>query len=105
MFFTPTKVSLWPRLGKWQRCVPGWWHGTTSRRGGVLDCACGSGIQLAAYGTALQRPLLGVELDEGRARASAVNVRSVVEHTRSSDTTWYRSSRIVAGDGTDAGAC
>ena len=71
--------------------------------GWVLDCACGSGIQLAAYGTALQRPLLGVELDEGRARASAVNVRSVVEHTRSGDTTWYRSSRIVAGDGTDAG--
>ena len=37
--------------------------------GVVLDCACGSGIQLAAYASTLQRPVLGVELDQERARA------------------------------------
>ena len=37
--------------------------------GWILDPACGSGIQLAAYATVLQRPVLGVELDPDRARA------------------------------------
>ncbi|MGA0352935.1 MAG: hypothetical protein ACO3NY_04705 [Poseidonia sp.] len=70
--------------------------------GWVVDCACGSGIQLAAYGMALKRPVLGVELAEERARASAVNVRSVVEHSRGSSEEWYLASRIISGDGTDA---
>ena len=70
--------------------------------GWVLDCACGSGIQLAAYGTALKRPVLGVELAEERARASAVNVRSMAEHSRAGSEDWYLTSRIVSGDGTDA---
>ena len=70
--------------------------------GWVLDCACGSGIQLAAYGTALKRPVLGVELAEERARASAVNVRSMAEHSRAGGEDWYLASRIVSGDGTDA---
>ena len=74
----------------------------TLPEGWVLDCACGSGIQLAAYATALKRPVLGVELAEERAKASAVNVRSLVEHSRASDEGWYRSSRIINGDGTDA---
>ena len=69
--------------------------------GYVLDCACGSGIQLAAYGAALQRPVLGVELAPERAQASAVNVRTVAHHTRNSDEAWYLASRIVSGDGTD----
>ena len=102
MFFHANEGQ--PLATPWQVAAlrAGWVARYDLPSGWVLDCACGSGIQLAAYGTALQRPLVGVELDEGRARASAVNVRSVVEHTRSSDTTWYRSSRIVAGDGTDA---
>ena len=69
--------------------------------GYVLDCACGSGIQLAAYGAALQRPILGVELATERAQASAVNVRTVAHHTRNSDEAWYLASHIVSGDGTD----
>ena len=69
--------------------------------GYVLDCACGSGIQLAAYGAALQRPVLGVELAPERAQASAVNVRTVAHHTRNIDEVWYLASHIVSGDGTD----
>ena len=70
--------------------------------GFILDCACGSGIQLAAYAATLQRPVLGVELAPERAQASAVNVRSVAAHTRSMNEAWFLESRIVCGDGTDA---
>ena len=45
----------------------------------LLDCACGSGIQLAAHASVLQRPALGVELDPNRAQASAVNLRTIAE--------------------------
>ena len=69
--------------------------------GQILDCACGSGIQLAAYGATLKRPLLGVELSPERAQASAVNVRTVAHHTRSEEDDWYLNSHIVSGDGTD----
>ena len=68
----------------------------------MLDCACGSGIQLAAYGAALQRPLLGVELAEERAQARAMNVQTVAQHMRSGEDAWYTDSHIIAGDGTDA---
>ena len=43
----------------------------------ILDCACGSGIQIAAYSEILDHPVVGVELNENRARASAVNFRTV----------------------------
>ena len=69
--------------------------------GFILDCACGSGIQLAAYAATLQRPVLGVELAPERAQASAVNVRSVASHTRGASEAWFLKSRIVCGDGTD----
>jgi len=69
--------------------------------GYIVDCACGSGVQLAAYATTLRRAVLGVELDEGRARASAVNLKTVVDHHRASASDWYRSSIILSGDGTD----
>ena len=68
----------------------------------VLDCACGSGIQLAAYGAALKRPLLGVELAHERAQASAMNVQTVAKHMRSDEDAWYVESHIISGDGTDA---
>lgn len=74
----------------------------TLPEGIVLDCACGSGIQLAAYGTALQRPVLGVELDGERARASATNLRTVAVHTKATASYWFNESRIIAGDGTAA---
>ena len=70
--------------------------------GFILDCACGSGIQLAAYAATLQRPVLGVELAPERAQASAVNVRSVASHTRGTSEAWFLKSRVVCGDGTDA---
>ena len=69
--------------------------------GFILDCACGSGIQLAAYAATLQRPVLGVELAPERAQASAVNVRSVASHTRGVSEAWFLKSRVVCGDGTD----
>ena len=69
--------------------------------GFILDCACGSGIQLAAYAATLQRPVLGVELAPERAQASAVNVRSVAAHTRGVSEAWFLKSRVVCGDGTD----
>ena len=68
--------------------------------GWILDCACGSGIQLAAYAMALQRPVLGIELDEQRAQASAVNLTTVAKHEQVG-VSWLEGSRIVAGDGTD----
>ena len=51
--------------------------------GFILDCACGSGIQLAAYAATLQRPVLGVELAPG-AGASERRERSLrcVPHPR-----------------------
>ena len=42
--------------------------------GYILDCACGSGIQLGAHMAILQRPGIGVELDPLRARASALSI-------------------------------
>ncbi|MCH1616254.1 MAG: hypothetical protein L7R83_01935 [Candidatus Poseidonia sp.] len=68
----------------------------------VLDCACGSGIQLAAYALTLQRPVLGVELDDERARASAVNLQTVAGHARAEAASWFLESSVVAGDGTAA---
>ena len=69
--------------------------------GVVLDCACGSGIQLAAYASTLQRPVLGVELDQERARASAVNLQTVASHTQGKQAAWFLESSVVAGDGCD----
>ena len=69
--------------------------------GVVLDCACGSGIQLAAYASTLQRPVLGVELDEERARASAVNLQTVASHAQANQAAWFLGSSVVAGDGCD----
>ena len=45
--------------------------------GNILDCACGSGIQIAAYSAIFKRPALGIELNLQRARASALNFRNI----------------------------
>ena len=45
--------------------------------GHILDCACGSGIQIAAYSAIFKRPALGIELNPQRARASAINFRNI----------------------------
>ncbi len=70
--------------------------------GWVLDCACGSGIQLAAYASTLERPVLGVELESARAQASAANLQTVAMHQRATESAWFSKSRILAGDGTAA---
>ena len=70
-------------------------------KGYILDCACGSGVQLAAYGAVLKQPLLGVELAAERAKASAVNLHNIASYARATDTEWYKKSLIIEGDGTD----
>jgi len=45
--------------------------------GHILDCACGSGIQIAAYSAIFKRPALGIELNPQRAKASAINFRNI----------------------------
>jgi hypothetical protein len=67
----------------------------------VLDCACGSGIQLAAHASVLQRPALGVELNPNRAQASAVNLNTIALQRQETDSEWMRSTRVVIGDGRD----
>ena len=69
-------------------------------KGMLLDCACGSGIQLAAYASRLKRAALGVELDRNRAIASCLNLNTVARHYASFDQGWHRRSLVVSGDGT-----
>ena len=69
-------------------------------KGMLLDCACGSGIQLAAYASRLKQPALGVELDHNRAVASSLNLNTVARYYASFDQGWHRRSLIVSGDGT-----
>jgi hypothetical protein len=70
--------------------------------GPVLDPACGSGVQLAALAVALGRPALGVEMDRSRALASAHNLARVAAWYGEEDEAWFRESRVVVGDGTEA---
>ena len=70
-------------------------------KGYILDCACGSGVQLAAYGAVLKQPLIGVELAAERAKASAVNLHNIAAYARATDAEWYKKSLVVEGDGTD----
>jgi hypothetical protein len=69
-------------------------------KGMLLDCACGSGIQLAAYASRLKQPALGVELEHNRAVASSLNLNTVARHYASFDQGWHRRSLVVSGDGT-----
>ena len=67
--------------------------------GVILDCACGSGIQIAAYSEILKRPIVGVELNESRARASAVNFRTVFTERGNDSIDRLKDSAFVVGDG------
>lgn len=68
--------------------------------GMLLDCACGSGIQLAAYASRVKQAALGVELDRDRAIASCLNLNTIARHYASFDQGWHRRSLVVSGDGT-----
>ncbi len=69
-------------------------------QGMLLDCACGSGIQLAAYASRLKQPALGIELDRERAVASCLNLNTIARHHSSFDQGWHRRSLVLSGDGT-----
>ena len=65
----------------------------------ILDPACGSGTQLAALCSTLNRPGLGVELSGAVAPLAAVNLERCGQ---TSDDDWPSLSRILWGDGTAA---
>ena len=65
----------------------------------IVDCACGSGIQIAAYSEIFQRPVIGVELNPARAQASAVNLRTIFTERGNTSLGRLRDSRVVVGDG------
>ena len=69
--------------------------------GYILDCACGSGIQLGAHLALLQRPGIGVELNVKRAQASAVNLQAIAKYRNEEGLERMQKTRIVAGDGRD----
>ena len=53
--------------------------------GFILDLACGSGIQLAAYSSQLNMPCIGIELDAERAAVSE-NTPVSYTHLRAHET-------------------
>ncbi len=66
-------------------------------KGVILDPACGSGIQLAAYCAMMGREGFGIELDEPTAKAAVANLRRVAD--QGFDSTLLEST-IRVGDGT-----
>ena len=66
-------------------------------KGIILDPACGSGIQLAAYCAMMGREGIGIELDESTAHAANSNLLRVSNHGYDSS---LADSRIRIGDGT-----
>jgi len=70
--------------------------------GPILDCACGSGIQLAALGLQLRRTMYGIELDKERAQASASNIRTSFDFFDQSSSELLPLSKIFVGDSTSA---
>ena len=63
----------------------------------ILDPACGSGIQLAAYASTVGRKGLGIELDRDTAISANNNLKRVFQHSYSES---VKQSRIRIGDGT-----
>ncbi len=70
-------------------------------KGIILDCACGSGIQLAAHALLLQRAALGIELEPMRALASAVNLQTIALSSRQQNSLRMAATRVLCGDGRD----
>ena len=69
--------------------------------GYLLDCACGSGIQIAAYSTIIKRPVIAIELNAQRAKASAVNFTTVFTERGDSSLVNLQKSVFIIGDGRD----
>ena len=70
-------------------------------KGILLDPACGSGSQLFAYCSELERAGIGIELDADSAVLSAANGQIVADGGNSE---WTSESFVLVGDGTDATA-
>ena len=70
-------------------------------KGIILDPACGSGIQLAAYCAMLGRKGFGIEMDELTAKAANSNLKRVSEHGFGES---LLESTIRIGDGTKGDA-
>ena len=68
--------------------------------GYIVDCACGSGVQLAAYASLARKPAVGIELDASRALASAKNLAVVSNLRKNLDHKWFKDSIFLVGDGT-----
>lgn len=66
--------------------------------GPIVDPACGSGIQMAAFANVLSRPALGIELDEDTGEFAAQNIGSVLV----SFPKIVANSGVVIGDGREA---
>ena len=89
---TPWQVALSRAMMLREYTVP---------EGIILDCACGSGIQIAAYSEILKRPIVGIELNESRARASAVNFRTVFTERGDKSLDRLKDSVFIVADGRD----
>ena len=66
-------------------------------QGPILDPACGSGIQLAAYCAMLGRSGVGIEMDEATALAANANLKRVADQGFGES---LLSSSVIIGDGT-----
>ena len=46
--------------------------------GYILDLACGSGIQLAAYSIELNKPCIGIEINKERAKTAEKTLKNIL---------------------------
>jgi SAM-dependent methyltransferase len=60
--------------------------------GYILDIACGSGVQLAAYSSTLNKPCIGIEIDPVRAEIAENTLKSILKKNLSNK------SKILVGD-------
>ena len=47
----------------------------------ILDLACGSAIQLAAYSSKLNKPCIGIEIDSERVKISEKTLKTILKRT------------------------
>lgn len=60
--------------------------------GYILDLACGSGIQLAAYSIELNKPCIGIEINKERAKTAEKTLKNILNKNL------FENSKIICGD-------
>ena len=60
--------------------------------GHILDIACGSGVQLAAYSSQLNKPCIGIEIDPERAKIAKETLKTILNKNI------LNKSKILVGD-------